>query len=403
MDQGLLDIRMFGEFSFEYDGKPAIPYNARGSKVYYLLQYLLAHRGKSFTKEALVDLLYENENVDNPSNALKIIIHRLRKLLEAYGLSSRNYLLYRNGKYSWNPDCACEIDIEIFLEHIKMAGQESCSEEERILHYQSAVNLYKGDLLPHLSTKEWVLPLAVHYRELYLSCIRELFRRAGNALDYKSMLEICIKATSIYPFDEELHYMQIYCLFSLNRLKEALLAYNSVIDMLFDEFGVHPSDELQNLYRQITEKLQSVTDSVADIRADMNEDTEEGGAYYSNYQSFSDNYRFVVRGLERTGYSAYLMLVSLVNKKGRAQESGDALADAAGKLHNAIKTVLRKGDLFTRYSTTQFLILLIGINQENCSLVFRRLEKSYQKLNKNINIHIQYHIISATDLKIPDR
>jgi DNA-binding SARP family transcriptional activator len=347
-------------------------------------------------------LLYKDDNVDNPANALKIIIHRLRRLLSDVDSSLRDCFVFNEAGYCWNSDCHCMIDVESFEDNIKRA-EESSQKEKSIELYEAAIRHYKGEFLPHLSAEEWVISRSVRYQKMYLSCVRRIFENAGTVSDFKKMLGICSEAMSIYPDNEELYYFHIFSLYRLNRIKEAVQSYDLLVEMLFNEFGVCPGEEIQQLYDTITGDLNDVSNSVADIRFEMKEEAENGGAYCCNYQSFKDSYRFVVRGLERSGQSVFLMLLSLVTKQGTALKQRDTLQEVTVPLYKAIKSVLRKGDMFTRYSSSQYLILLVGINQENCSHVFTRIEKKFTKYCKNNMVHIQYKVISAIDAGINNR
>lgn len=398
MERGII-IKTFGGFHIGSDDNSILLKSVRNNNVHSLFQYMILHRDKRYTKAALIDILYGNEDVENPGNALKIVIHRLRKMLYDYGISPQCHIIYQNGEYFWNQECICQVDAEIFEACIIKASDEQCGEEESARLYQKAFDLYEGEFLPHLYGAEWALALVVRYQNMYLMCVKELFAMAGKTVSFEQMLENSNKAIAIYYYNEELHYIRIYCLYKLGRHKEALAAYNLALDMLFDEYGIHPSSEMKELYKDITGSLQNMAESVFDIRDSMGEEDEESeGAYYSNFQNFTDCYRFVVRGIERSGQSIFLMLCNLVDDKGRTPENEEILGEAAEKLHIAIKTVLRKGDLFTRYSATQFLILLVGINQENCSIVFKRIEKEFQKSNKIKKYHIQYKVVSATEI-----
>lgn len=395
MGHDTLNITMFGVFTATYQGISVLPDYVRNSKVHHLFQFMLANRGESYSKEELIDLLYRDADVDNPVNALKIIIHRLRKMLAAAG-PLQNCLIFNGGRYSWNPDCPCVIDVESFEDIVKRA-------EGNAELYDAAIELYKGEFLPQLSSEDWVIPRSVRYQEMYLSCIRKMFEHSNNTSDFKKMLDICLKAISIYPYNEELYYLYTFCLYRVNRIKEAMQSYNLAVEMLFNEFGVSPGDEMQELYKAITSSLKNVTDSVVDIRLEMKEDSEDRGAYCCNYQNFKDSYRFIVRGLERSGQSVFLMLLSLVTKQGAALSVGYALQEASMGLHKAIKSALRKGDMFTRYSSTQYLVLLVGINQENCSQVFTRIEKDFQKNSKNNAVRLRHKVASAVDVGIISR
>ena len=54
-------------------------------------------------------------------------------------------------------------------------------------------------------------------------------------------------------------------------------------------------------------------------------------------------------------------------------ENREKLDVMSMELHRAVKGSLRRGDSFSKYSPSQFLILLVGVNQENCDMIFRRI------------------------------
>ena len=70
------------------------------------------------------------------------------------------------------------------------------------------------------------------------------------------------------------------------------------------------------------------------------------------------------------------------------------------KLFDSIQESLRRGDIFTKYNLKQYLVMLIGIRKEECSIVTSRIDSSFRKKCSNRNIKIQYHISSvATGVK----
>lgn len=79
------------------------------------------------------------------------------------------------------------------------------------------------------------------------------------------------------------------------------------------------------------------------------------------------------RVIERSGQSAYLLLCTMTDGKGVPLEKGERLGKVAEKLEQAIRNSLRRGDMFTRYSDNQFLMLLLGIRQEDCAIVVERI------------------------------
>lgn len=58
----------------------------------------------------------------------------------------------------------------------------------------------------------------------------------------------------------------------------------------------------------------------------------------------------------------------------------------------AIGNALRKGDIYSRYSKDQFVIILRGTQFENCSMIFERIRKNFKKKNRNSNCDLEYNV-----------
>ena len=61
-------------------------------------------------------------------------------------------------------------------------------------------------------------------------------------------------------------------------------------------------------------------------------------------------------------------------------ELGADLDGAAEALQNAIFRSLHASDLFTRYSPSQFLILVEDITRPNCEMVAKRISQCFEEL-----------------------
>ena len=49
------------------------------------------------------------------------------------------------------------------------------------------------------------------------------------------------------------------------------------------------------------------------------------------------------------------------------------------QLKETIRAALRRGDLYTRYSRNQYLIILIGTEHENCQKAYQRIQDEWKK------------------------
>ena len=95
------------------------------------------------------------------------------------------------------------------------------------------------------------------------------------------------------------------------------------------------------------------------IWMDLREKGRPQGAYCQDYQTFKRLYRFVERGLMRVPSSAYTVLLTLVDDKKEYVTLQDQEHLMTG-LGEAIRRSLRSGDVYTQYSSCQFLLMVMG-------------------------------------------
>jgi len=393
----LINIKMFGSFYITIGGKYIVFKKNNGSRTSFLLQYLIQNSGKSITKEKLIDVIYGDEEIENPVKALQVLVTRLRKILLDSGLPKQEYIYCSDGMYGWNTKIPCEIDTHEFEIAVNKARQQGQTYERKIELYTRAIELYDGDFLPNLTGNDWATVVSAYYSNLYLQCFEEVWVLLRGNNDYQTMLKLCSKGMRVTPSEEELHIIYIRCLLGEGRIKDALTAYNFAMEMLLDEWLTVPSAELEALFGEISDKLKDERLPIKEIRDEIKEKAEQEGAFYCTLMSFIDSYRFVARMMERSGQSVYLMLCTLTNKNGGLPKSDERLSYAAKCLSDSVKKSLRRGDMYTRYSVTQFLVLLIGTNMENCTLISERINANYRKLYNGRGIHLKCSVLPAAE------
>ncbi len=400
MNSQKLKVQMLGNVSLQYDGIPIVLERTSTTNATKLLLYLLYHRDKKISKDTLINVMYGNEDIISPSNNLKVNLFRLRKILEASALPPNEYISFKAGSYSFNSLIPLEIDVEIFTLYAEQALTKDLQKEEKLLLLQKAIEVYTGEFLPMLSSMPWVILENIKYRDLYIKCIRSANNLIEENGDLPLMLDICSRALNIYPFDEEIHLLKIKCLIDMKNYFAALSHYEETTKLFYEELGVSPSEKMLTLYKQMTSKIKLNTSNINQIKDALKEKESPYGAYYCSYLGFVDSYRFIVRVIERTGHSIFLSLFTLTNLRGTPLEIGEKLSEASEALHDVIGSSLRRGDLYTRYSPNQFLVLLIGINYENCEIVSNRIKTKF-KDEKNIRgVRLQNTSISGADLNI---
>lgn len=394
METAKLRIDMLGGFDVTYDGRHIMLWQNRGSKATCLLQYLIYNDGKTFPKEQLFSILYGDDDEGDPSNTFRVTVHRLRRQLVASGLPDDNYILTKAGMCGWNETIPLSLDVREFEEIVERL--RTLSGDARLPLCEQAIELYKGELLPSSAADEWVAVESARLKKLYTFAVQTAYEIYKSHKEYEAINSMLDKASTIYSYDEEFHLGRMDALLELGRPKEALSVFENVTNMYFTELGLGPSPKMLEIYDRISAALPNVAASLENIRSSLVETDEGDGAFFCNYLMFTESYRFVMRVVERSGQSVYLMLCMITDMDGNELDPGERLNNASDTLGDTIRASLRRGDMYTRYSTGQYLVLLVGINRENCSIVTQRIADKFRALFSGRGIRLRYKLIPAS-------
>ncbi len=393
----VLRVQMFGGFSITYGDRLVTFRKNAASKSMQLLQLLLYRKETGVPRRELIELLYGRGGLSDPSNNLRVAVHRLRKQMAEAGLPEEEYIKIEDGVYCWSSSTPCAIDALEFAGLIEKARSET-NQEKRMELQKQALELYQGDFLPKLSGEDWVLLEAVKYKNEYEETLQEVLSAQSSTRQFEDMLQLATAASDLYPFDEWQSY-KIEALMGMGRDEEALQVYQDTTRLFFEELGIQPSERMIEQFREMSRRIKNIPRAITDIKGGLQEKEEETGAYYCSLPSFIDGYRIIRRIIERNGQSVYLMLCTLTDGSGNPMEGGTKLNHMSEELKQAIKRSLRKGDSYTQYSINQFLILLIGTNEENCRLVSDRITKNFAEDHRYWKNCIEYYVSSVIDVE----
>lgn len=377
-DRNLYKVSFFGGFAISYRGRRVNDEKNRSRKLWNLLEYIVVHRDRPISQKEMADFIWENSFSENPTGALKVLLHRVRKALEPLGSEYGDDLIkMKKSEYQWHPETEVVSDAETFEQILSEASDEEKPAEERIELYCKAFELYKGDFLPK-NTASWVKPISDRYHTLYVRSVEtclELFRVSGR---YADMIPVCRKAISIEPLNEDFYYSLIVAQFKSGRQREAVRTYGDVTDMFYKRFGINPSDEFRSLYRIISETTQEMEDDIYAIRESLDEKGSTEGVFFCEYEFFKNIYRLEARASARSGDSIFLCLLTLKDTTG-AGASVKAIDRAMDVLSQSLSETLRRGDICSRYSISQFVLLLPLVGLENAEAVMKRVSTDFSR------------------------
>lgn len=382
-----LKIAMFGEFSVSYGDNTLSEHSKRSKKLWLLLQYLVVHHTRAVAQSELIDILSREDEGVNPISALKTQIHRLRDILSSLGCEEQ-IIVCINGAYSMNPEIEMEIDAEEFEKAFKDASV-STDPDEKLGLILNAVNLYTGDFLAKSAYESWVIPLNTYYRSVYSKAVRiavELLMSLGKLHD---IISICSKASVINPYDEYIHYSHIKALAELGDQESAKRQYETVTHLMTTKFGITPSKELVELYETAIKTKKSVKSDIEAVISDLLEQRQVSGAFFCEYQIFKHLYQLEIRDAQRTGVSINICLLTINGADGELPAQ-KPLNKAMQRLQDCVSRSLRGSDIFSRYSVSQFVIMLSNTNEQTGNLIMKRIEKAFRRENTNKDIELSY-------------
>lgn len=118
------------------------------------------------------------------------------------------------------------------------------------------------------------------------------------------------------------------------------------------------------------------------------------GAYAVEYDRFSFIYQFIARNIERSRQHVQIILISMDIPEGLTQPL-EKIEDSLMLLETAIIRSLRRGDVTTRFSSTQQIVILMDTNLENGRMVADRILDKYRSLSGGSLIQARYDIMEV--------
>ena len=399
MTHDTLQVKMLGRFTAVYRGQTLKMDFSSTTKMMQLLALLLLYHD-GISREKLLFSLYGNSEVANSKNNLRVTISRLRKAFHDAGLSPEVNITANSGIYCLEGDLEIESDVALFENCVTQAAASSDPDASYQL-LEKACGMYTGEFLPDFSMEEWVMVEQVRLKKAYITCFQELLEMFKQRREYDKMFQFSMAAAKMYPYDEWQAY-QIDALIAMNRYDEAMKLYDKTVSLYFDDLGIPLSENMLQRLRAMSDSIHYELTSVSDILAGLNEDEEKRGAYYCNFPSFIDNFRMLQRLSERDGRSCYLVVCTLVGKDKKPLDDQKFLHTSGSDLKLAFEKSLRRGDIYTKYSTSQYLLLLVGIKQEDAAIVTNRIDGNLARLLDGKKINIRYRLQAVSGCCPPE-
>src|SRR5438105_14115871 len=235
-----MEFRMLGPLEVRDRGR-VLPLG--GGKQRGLLGVLLLHPNEAVSSERLVDELWGTRPPARAGKLVQGYVSGLRKLLGPDRLEPRppGYLVRLD---------ANELDLREFE---RLAADARAEQEPRraAARWREALGLWRGPALADLRFEGFAGREAERLNELRLAALLERIEAdlaVGRHAELVGELEALVAE---HPLQERLRGRRMLALYRSGRQAEALEAYRATRNLLAEELGLEPSQELQRLERLV--------------------------------------------------------------------------------------------------------------------------------------------------------
>lgn len=246
-------------------------------------------------------------------------------------------------------------------------GDKVLTELSRILRWV----FFAKDILVRMGGDEFAVFLPGEYQksmvESKVSSLKDRFAQAGKELCAGSRISITVGAEFVQrtdTFQTLYERADIAMRAGKTDRKKTLHFYEASIKV-----GKH-------VRKQQTASLTSSSD-INYISHLLKESNFPKGAYCQEFDTFISIYRFLERGLKRTGLRVQMILLTLTDQHNTfvSLKEREFLME---KLMESLCTALRSSDIYSQYSSCQLVAMLPGCTRENIDLITTRIQDAFR-------------------------
>lgn len=378
-----ITIHLFRKFIISYRGQDVSKSLFKSPKSIALLKYLILHQGSAISTINLIDTFWNDESHLNPENSLRTLISRIRKALSQEAPELKDCIVTEQGNYRWNPSIICDVDVfsfeKLYQELLSIPYYNSKSKEK----FQKILQIYKGNLDDSLFFDDWLRGQSLYYQDLYMKLVLRFIKFYKEEQNYNEIIITCRNSLNVDPFNEALHLELMNALKSSGQNNAALVHFHQATNIYQKYLGIEPPAEMLELHKQLTKVNSGIIDDFTAIKNNLLRVKSDNKAIVCDYYIFKDIYQIQARNAERLGIHIFLVVAAIEHINSDEEFNTLVLDKVMQDLLHVLISQLRKGDTISRYSPSQFAILLQMNSEMNGEIVTERLRIRFQEKNTN--------------------
>lgn len=394
----MFQIKLFGYFRMTRKGQMLDEGSIHSTILIKLLVFLLIHRDRVITNIELEKHLWKPQEIENPADALKNLMYRLRKVLNTT-FGEKDYILTGRGNYRWNPEHAVELDVDVFQQEYEKVKENPANEEIRLRCLEKAVAVYKGMFLANLENDYWVSNQSMLYHSRYLYLIEMLIEHHWKQEAFEVVERLCSSALEIDEYEETLNLYKIRALLRQGKDSQAEKFFGTLEQNIKSGLGIKGADLIRNLKREL--RLEEKTNELSrqEIQRMLAERTlaMEKKAVLCDFEEFRFLYALQAKKNKRRQEEGYVILLT-VELNADMEISTDNVEDylmqfAMEGIAKVLESSLRDFDIVSKCSNCQYIIMLDRCSYNNSISVAQRILKKHEStagtnfVKLNLDIH----------------
>ena len=214
--------------------------------------YLAAQSGRPVPRDELAELLWGDEPPATWEKALRVLMTKLRALLEECGIDGSTALTSAFGCYALTLPAGTWIDVEAAADTLERAERALAAGDLGEAHSEGslAAELARRSFLPG-QDGSWVEGRRRDQHELLVRSLECLNEASFGAEDFAEAARHAEEVVELEPYRESGYRLLMEAHAAAGNRAEALRAYERCRRLLADELGAYPSPETDSIYREL--------------------------------------------------------------------------------------------------------------------------------------------------------
>jgi len=223
--------------------------NFRTKKAEGLVSFLAYHAGVTFSREALAEMFWPEDEPELARNSLRVALSSLRRQLEPSPVKSGTLFSVTRTHVCLNKEAA-NIDVARFQQAIRTASHSG--RDEKISALQEALAVYSGQLLPE-QHEDWVVAAREFTARQHTRAVVELCGIMARDGDYAGAALSAVQAATHAPLNEEIAHEYIHLLVQGGWYATAVAAFAQFDALLRENLGIPAPDKTRQLIAGISQ------------------------------------------------------------------------------------------------------------------------------------------------------